>query len=362
MSLWPVPNPPGSATFSFGQVTDFVIQSDGTTLVTTFQNISVPSSGFHRIQPDGALQYAFPGNFQNFQLGSTLLLLDDDTYLLGNIRYAADGALLGPLAGISVQNPAVQLPDRSVIFFPAWGNSPTQKWHPVTGVDANFTSSGQGTAFSQIVTAAANDKLFIMTFSPISLRFISGQPVQVSSPPRANFTRLQSTGQADPTFRPPLADISNFLADGDDTMLITGSFDTVDGEPRSGIARLADTRAVGFPNWMAAATARSDLASGSLAATADPDHDGSSNFLEYAAGSDPLGTPTAQPRQLAGATWRLPCNPEAPEISRRLEASTNLSQWRPARGNEVRVDVNGGCLTWSLLPGAGKLFIRVRIE
>ncbi len=340
ISLWPVPDPPGSATFYYGHVTDFAIQSDGTTLVTTYQNSEVPMVGFSRIEPNGSgsiVSSSFTSSFN-----SSLLVLSDDSYLLGNVRFAADGTLLGPLTGISDANPAAQLADGSVVYLPYWGNSRPQKWHPVTGVDAAFAEAEPGKPSILAVTAAAHDKMFATSYS--------------------GFVRLHSSGQLDPTFRPPTVNVSDFLATGNGHMLIAGSFEAINGEPRSGIARLADTRAVGFDAWMLAASARSGLASGSLAASADADQDGSSNLLEYAAGTDPLGEPAAQPRLVSGVTWRLPCNPEAPEISRRLETSNNLIEWRAARGDEVRVEINGRCLTWTLLPGAGKIFTRVRVE
>ncbi len=341
VSLWPVPDPPGSATLSYGQVTDFAIQSDGTTLVTTFQNIEIPTVGFRRIEPDGSSPLA-PGSFANSSVGGALLVLSDDSYLRGNVRFAADGTLIGPLAGISEANPATQLPDGSVIFLSISGNSRPQKWHPTTGADSGFVESGLGKPSILAVTAAAHDKMCTLSYS--------------------GFARLHPTGQIDPTFRPPVVSPHDFIADGNGSMLIAGSFEMIDVEPRSGIARLADNRVVGFEDWMAAAAARSDLPAGSLTASADADSDGSSNWLEYAAGTDPVGGPAAQPRPVSAATWRLPCNPEAPEISRRLETSDNLIDWHVARGDEVRVESNYACLTWSLLPGAGSLFTRVRVE
>lgn len=361
ISLWPVPEPAGTATFYFGQVTDFEIQSDGTTLLTTFQNGEVPMVGFRRIQPDGSSPWGsdplanvplgpgipvvfppVPVVVPNIPLGAGLLVLDDDSYLLGNVRYAADGAVIGSLAGISAIKPAAQLSDRSVIFISPWGGGSRQKWHPITGVDGSFALSTEDLPPVVAVGGATHDRLFVTGYS--------------------GFVRLHGTGQTDPTFRSPVFGVSDFLAEGNGSVLITGDFEMLDGQPRSGIARLADTRAVGFEAWMAAAAARRGLNSSQLAASADADHDGSSNWLEYAAGTDPVGGLAAQPRPLSVTTWRLPCNPEAPEISRRLETSHNLIDWHAARGDEVRVESNAGCLTWSLLPGAGSLFSRVRVE
>jgi hypothetical protein len=351
ISLWPLPEPQGSAVFSYGEMTDFAIQSDGTTLVTTVQNSEVRTVGFRRIQPDGSTQTQ-PGSSLGFEAGGALLILDDDSYLRGTTRFAADGTLIGTISGIEEANPAVQLPDRSVIFArPFRGSSGPylQRWHPLTGVDTAFSDPFKATANLQItgVSAAAHGKGLVR--GDLGL---------------AALVRLHATGQLDPTFRPPPGIVNAALMEPNGSVLIGGNFEEFDGHPRSPMARLADTRAVGFNEWIAAATARSGLTAADLLATADPDQDGSSNLLEYAAASDPA-TPDSfrsQPQSVAPFSWMIPANPEAPEIIRRLETTANLRHWQPARADQIRLETQRASFTWTLLPGSTSLFSRVRVE
>jgi hypothetical protein len=281
------------------------------------------------------------------------LVLDDDTYFWGNTRFAADGTGIETLDGtFAGTDPVLQLPDRSVIFIRQayyTGGPLLQRWHPVTGVDAAFVDPFEGAVniFITGVSPAANGKMFV--------RGDLGS---------ASVVRLHATGQLDPTFRVPSGSVNATLAGPGGSVLVAGAFDSLDGQPRSALARLADTRAVGFHEWIAAATSRSSLAAADLSPTADPDRDGSTNLLEYAAGSDPAVSDPArsQVRNLSPFTWMIPCNPEAPEILRRLETTTDLTRWQPARADQIRLESNRASLTWTLLPGSSSLFSRVRIE
>lgn len=361
LSLWPIPEPPGTPTLFFGEVTDFAIQSDGTTLVSTFSNGEVPSPGFRRILPDGTSPLV-PGVFLNSNIPGSLLLLHDDSYLRGNTRFAPDGTLLEAIPALAQLSPLVQLPDHSVIFarqFFSTITPPLVKWHPHTGLDPAFEDPFQNEPSTRIsaITPAAHGKLIVQKNNTFT-RLQADSPIIVQED--STLVRLHATGQVDPTFRPPSGNLLANLDEPGGSLLIAGDFTTLDGQPREALARLADTRAIGFTEWIAATTARSGITD--LARDSDPDHDGSSNFFEYAAGTDPTISTPSQPTRLGALTWMMPCNPEAPEINRRLETSTGLDTWIPARADQVRLETNRHCLTWTLLPGLPSLFSRVRID
>ncbi|MDA8959969.1 hypothetical protein N9F13_01025, partial [Akkermansiaceae bacterium] len=90
---------------------------------------------------------------------------------------------------------------------------------------------------------------------------------------------------------------------------------------------------------------------------------GQSDYYEYALGSHPTNPSLTDPRhqKLAASTYRLLCNPDAPEVLRRLEVSSDLQSWRPALASEVRLPNTRSCLTWTLQPGFQHLFCRVKI-
>ncbi len=361
ISLWPIPAAPGTATLYLGAVTDFAIQSDGTTLVATISGSDVRTIGFYQILPDGTAPLV-PGSFANSNISGSLLLLHDDTYLRGNTHFAANGTLLETLPIDQLLNPLVQLPDRSVIFGRQYysASAPTLvKWHPSTGIDSSFKAPLENQPNTRIfgITPAAHGKLILQKNTNSILLLPSGQ---ISLEENSPLIRLHVTGQIDPTFRPPAGNIHSVLAETGGAILIAGDFTHLDGQARPGLARLADTRAIGFAEWIAAATARSGITD--LAPDADPDHDGTTNFLEYATATDPSAPTPSQPTQLDSLTWMIPCNPEAPEISRRLETSNDLTTWQPARADQIRLETHHHCLTWTLLPGSPKLFSRVKIE
>ena len=93
------------------------------------------------------------------------------------------------------------------------------------------------------------------------------------------------------------------------------------------------------------------------------ERDGLNDFYEYALGSHPTTPSLTDPRlqKLSPMTYRLPCNPDAPEVIRQLEVSTDLHNWRPALAFEVRLSTTRSCLTWTFQPGFHHLFCRVRV-
>jgi len=64
---------------------------------------------------------------------------------------------------------------------------------------------------------------------------------------------------------------------------------------------------------------------------------------------------------LGGLTWEVGCNPEAPEIVRRLEVSSNLIDWRPAQATDFRIESGLNCLSWTLQPGKRRLHCRLKV-
>lgn len=346
-SLWPVPLPPGSAILYYGGGVELGVQSNGSALVTTINESDITSYFLRKISPDGSEPFSLDTSNPS-RTSTALLVLPDDSYLRGNIHFAADGTKLKEIAGLETMIPAAQLPDGSVVFQRLAGLSAgpvLARWHPSTGVDATFMDTlGEEPSRNGVsgVCPAADGKLLVWG------SFSDGR----------SLLRLHANGQIDPTFRTPSGIVRAVMPEPGGSVLVAGDFEN--GE----LLRLDDTRASGFNAWIKAATTGSGWAGTSLDPDADPDGDGSSNRLEYAAGSDPaLCDPMrSQPRSTGPSSWVLMINPEAPEISRRLEVSSDLRQWLPADSTKVRLETTRAGFGWSQLPGHGSLFSRIRIE
>lgn len=336
----------GSASIYWGRITDFTVRSDGS-IVAQFhqQGGDLPTSNPLLINPDGSLSFPNPLGFLSSynQPSVGLLSLRDDTFFRGSERYSGDGTLIEAAKPLEYSNPKLELDDGSVIFTRQffYTSVPTiQRWHPESGYDADFVDPFPSPSTINIggVTPASSDKLLAW-----------------GNFPSASLIRLHSSGQIDPSFRTPSTPITTALAEPGNTILAA-----TNGE----LIRLDDSQAVGFDDWIEATSVTEEISPNDLLPDADPDHDGCSNFLEYAASSDPFVSDSSRchPVQIAPLTWRIFCNPEAPEISRRIETTTNCSTWGPARSDQVRLETNSACLSWTLLPGQAKLFSRVRID
>ena len=285
---------------------------------------------------------------------------------LGERRIHSDGVIY-QLIGNSAQEPVSlpvgrQLsgifPDRSLLL-------DDRRWDPEVGfVDETLPFLSDLQFYNPEFVPAKNGKLFLtsrnflMRGSPDFLNFsIFVRPAVV--------LRLHSSLQVDPTFKLNLGEDSHVggLLPVGETVWVAGDFSEVNGVPRTSLARISDYQVGGFQDWMRATTGVSGSAPVSFDPLADSDQDGLSDFYEYALGSHPTTPSLTDPRmqKLSAMTYRLPCNPDAPEVIRRIEVSTDLKSWRPALASEVRIDTTSSCLTWTLQPGFRHLYCRVSV-
>ncbi len=249
-------------------------------------------------------------------------------------------------------------PDRSLLL----GD---RRWHPQTGfLDEPLPFLSDLQFYLPEFTPAKNGKLFL-TSNNLSTQGSGGVIFSSFLPRSPAVLRFHSSLQVDPSFSLDLDQngrIGNLLPVGE-TVWVSGHFSEVNGIPRASLARISDDQAAGFQEWMRAATRVSPTAPVTFDPLADSDRDGLSDFYEYALGSHPTTPSRTDPRleKLSSTTYRLPCNPDAPEVTRRLEVSNDLQSWRPALASEVLLATTRSCLTWTLQPGFHHLFCRVQV-
>ena len=244
-------------------------------------------------------------------------------------------------------------------------------WHPDQGriPGFEFNDSTKLGIFNPVVRQTARDKFLVGDFqiAPVpDLSFLNWE-----NPFRAkSLRRLHPNGTLDPTFQVtpgPRTSIFSFhprnTESSKPTVWIAGNFTEINGVPRDGLAIIADNQASGFQEWMRACAGIAPDIPTTFDENGDQDGDGFSNLFEYAAGSHPiqrLGLPQGL-TQTGPRTWQIPCNPEAPEIIRRLEVSANLIDWRPPRAGDLRLETGLRCLSWTLQNMQREIYVRLKI-
>jgi hypothetical protein len=190
-------------------------------------------------------------------------------------------------------------------------------------------------------------------------------------PPAGNLRRFHPDGSLDPTFEVAPNSGTSILAflprDPDSsspTIWVAGNFSEINGVPRQALAIVADHQASGFQEWMRACAGINPDLPTRFDEDGDEDGDGLSNFFEYAAGSHPLQRlPIPQGLLQTGPlTWQVACNPEAPDILRRLEVSENLIDWRPAQAGDLRLKSGQRCLSWTMQNQEGSKYARLKVS
>lgn len=240
-----------------------------------------------------------------------------------------------------------------------------RRWHPQTGFrDESLPFLSDLQFYLPEFIPARNGKL-CLTSKNLPARGSNGFFLSNFLPRSTTVLRLHSSLQVDPSFSLDLGHngrIGTLLPVGD-SVWVSGHFSEVNSVARASLARISDDQTAGFQDWMRATTRVSPTAPVTFDPLADSDRDGLSDFYEYALGSHPTTPSLTDPRlqKLSPTTYRLPCNPDAPEVLRQLEVSIDLQNWRTAFASEVRLATTRSCLTWTLQPGFHHLFCRVKV-
>lgn len=343
------------------RIANVSLQSDDSLLVTTVSGGEISNIRLLRYP---ALPDSSPTTIFENRNGISLFIFPDDRLLINRQLHTQEGQLITTAPTFPPNaSPVTLLPDSSLLLITSsqFPKITLQKWHPDTGLDPTFgnqTIPNIGT-FPNFITPSTNGKLFIRaTTSPFF-----GSPSQL--------LRLHPNGQLDPTFRISNLPDSAFTTpailplDSPDgpVLWLGGAFTDINGQQKSSLALLDNSSTTDFPSWMQATASRLPHTLADLHPEADPDHDGATNYFEYAAATDPFrASPThAIPLQTAPLTYQFPCNPEAPEVLRQLQTSTDLLTWSPARADQIRLQTSADCFTWQLLPNNPKTFTRLQI-
>ena len=337
-----------------GTNTAFVVRPDGNVLTRSVTLSEVASVSTALYTPEGEKIEDF-GTYGQLPLSSSgnvhshpPFVLSDNRIIWQETLFDANGMEVSDLPeALEHATPILENVDGDILFQKYESlHETTMLWWD--GTNVRPAVSVPEYLIGQHATPAPNDKLFTQAYRPTdSLLFYD----------KSTPIRHHSTGQIDHSFKAPVIDhLSDMLVVGNHLWL-AGGFHEIEGTTKSGLAMLDISSVAGFENWIAAAAPNTT----GLSPEDDPDHDGCSNFEEYAAGTDPLNPRSnGHPQLVEGTTWQVPCNPEAPEIIRRLQFSTDLLHWQTALGNQVRIETTAPCYTWTILPGQAPAFTRLR--
>ena len=232
-----------------------------------------------------------------------------------------------------------------------------KKWHPETGEDVDFESDPLINWYTGTIIEDEKGFIYLMNASE------SFFPVE------SKILRFHPSGQLDVTFKPEVPTqmdgvLRSFaiVEDQEETSLWAGgAFARFDGNETSGLVRLDLAETHGFSEWIsAAARGTSELLQGD-----DPDHDGSTNFTEYAAGTDPLNSISNPHPRLGNAlkSWRIPIGARATEVARAVEVSDDLQNWRAAEDeDDIVISTNERWFEWKLGNGEVRLMSRLTLQ
>jgi len=377
-----VRNYSGSLPFRSGSPPRFHLLQDQSIILSNLSYsgiIQIPQlpigGSYSRLLPNGELDPTWilndpnqPGFANPESGGATPFPLLDGRFMMGRRLVSPDGTVA---SGIPGQGPIAiyhQGPD-GWLYFAEEGQ--LSRWHPAHGPDDSFRFV-PSSRFDQIrhIQSGSRNKLYLF-----------GQLTTAVGP--QTVIRLHSTGQIDHSFCPPplrtstaipgteLILTNNGLAEKDpiafshpvipatssihdDKLILFGVFD----QPGRNIAALADTHTTGYREWITATTGADQYPSD------DFDGDGTNNFGEYALGTHPA-FPDRPDHQLTGLPPRVfgvPCNPEALEVSRRIEVSNDLKAWRPATAADLTLETRSDCFRYRVQSQARSFFTRVVTE
>ncbi len=300
--------------------------------------------------------------------GAGIFPLRDGRFLFGRRLVAPDGIVGEGLPGEGTLTVFHEAPD-GWIYFAELGA--LRRWHPARGLDDDF----------RFLLPSPNDYPWQILSGSRGKLYLIGRFTTAGG--ERTVIRLHSTGQIDHSFcQPPLLartappgspevltetglasnqvtalSLPVIPATGhlvDDKLVLFGIFD----HPARNIAAVADSHTDGFAEWIVATTgAPQDPA-------ADFDGDGTNNFGEYALGSHPAFPDLAahRLRALPPGVFGVPCNPEALDVSRRIEVSSDLQHWRPATASDLTLETNSGCFRYCLQASSRSLITRIVTE
>lgn len=357
--------------FSDSVSLDFALQSDDSVILQVSTFLEISHTTLWRIPRDDPENPLFLHSNSGFSF--KVIPLPDDRLLIGDDLYTAEGELVTnhkPLpSGSSVSS--VLHDGTLVLGLIQDGLSRYHLWSPDAGEIAGFenTSVAQLRIWSPSLQKAARGKYFASSSGGIvPASYLGAYSANTLFSDR--IVRLHPDGSLDPTFEVaprPGSVVQRFLpmtaADGSPTIWVAGNFSEINGVPRQALAIVADHQASGFQEWMRACAGINPDLPTRFDEGGDEDGDGLSNLFEYAAGSHPLQRlPIPQGLLQTGPlTWQVACNPEAPEIVRRLEVSSNLIDWHPAQATDLRIESGLNCLRWTLQPGKRRLHCRLKV-
>jgi hypothetical protein len=349
-----------------GTSVNFDLQPDDSIILWVSRtNIEVPTYSVWRIpanDPENHIVLASPRG-----PGGSVLLLPDGRLIIAGTIYAADESPLPETITLPLGFSFNSIVDEEKIILSEWTGSQYRYhfWNPDDGVLSSFDLSDLNPQdfFNPGFSAMSRDKLLVAnTGSQFPFAFFGSN---LGFPETGKIARLHPDGRIDPTFKLSADPQGAFLStlernnEGSPTLWVAGSFSSINGVSRDGIALVSDSLASGFQEWMQPISGNPVIYSES----GNEDGDALTNLEEYAAGTDPFRPSRAD--QIVKAdhlTWQIPCNPDAPEIRRRIKVSDNLIDWRPASANEIRLETRQSCLTWTLRTGHGALYSRLRIS
>lgn len=179
-----------------------------------------------------------------------------------------------------------------------------------------------------------NGAVYALALQPDGKVLAGGLFTAVNGTSRNNLARLNANGSLDSSFNPgtgPNGAVRAIALRPDGNILVCGGFTMVDGVLRLHVARLYGDSVTPFMSWAASF----GLNGAAAAFTADPDHDGISNGVEFVLGGNPV-VPTSPRAPLLQRTFsggnlilsfgRVDASENAGVVLG-VEVSTDLANW-----------------------------------
>lgn len=345
-------------------------------VVTQFESSFFVSHNLIRLSGEGTVDTDFRHNYvsgdgipiHGSSVQRPIYPLPDGRYLAAAHLFSAEGAPLGPLPA----SPTTDLAEGWILLGPRsqftnFKLPVLHRWHPESGLDQTFRDPFKhpGTLHTPLPIPTR----ISMTHGLRDGRILTAGSLYTGH--SYHFLRLHPNGAPDYAFTPPIpqrivphpdglellldrgefrpatrsertqnASITSALELENGTILIAGTFTNLGGERRTGLAAICGGIASDFPNWCATTFARTQLLTHASGPDDDPDGDGTTNFYEFAIGTDPLAFDIGASqfhRDLSNKNhWILPRNPDA-EVHLQIELSTDLITWQLATAAEVTV-------------------------